>query len=624
MNPAHSKVNARMPGLFGASRRSLATTAHIVAICASLFSWRSAAATVVDWTFEEGAPGWKPHHILDQSSNGFHADEILGSPRISPGPDAVDVRALQLSPGQVLGSGFRVAERPQFRMTNEFTLEASFRPGSDSVSGANRTLIQRTDLTTFIWSYGLYFDPDQFQANFGIADASGLYVLIYAEVPRDGHFHRAAGTFQNGVLSLYVDGVLRTNLVTDLRPDPRPKLGVSVGAIWNGGYWFTGDISRVRISDRALKPPEFIPAPAPDPVFVADWDFEEGRQGERPARIHDASGNENDGVLAASDPGSKPLPAGQQSFVSTVLGDPGRLSLEIPAKSTTAPGGGFSTRPSASLSLHGDFSVEMLGRFSREANGGSKNVLVQFSPAIDLPSPSTNPPLALYFDGSSGQVGFRITVENGTSDVLEMPWPNDGCSHSILASRTGQELLLQLDGTLGTNRATTLVPNFGSVHSVAVGADPATGQGIVGVLDRIRIANRALSPTEWLPNPAHFEGVPVIWWQSYFGPAFTAMPSAHAAADPDNDGSSNEAEFKLGGNPLDPLSGFNATITDSGAIRWRSVPGITYRVFRQRFTGGEPVLISPSILAGSDLTVFPIPLGVAATEFYSVRASGQP
>lgn len=592
--------------------------ARLLCLVAPLVAQPMWADTVADWTFEEGRPGLRPTAIADQSANGLHATQILGSPRFSPGPDRTDRGAVRLPPGGMFGSGFRVPEVPQFRLTNEFTLEASFRPIGDSVVGANRTLIQRTDLRTFIWSYGLYYDPDRRQANFGIVDQDGTSVLIFADVPDDGRFHRVAGTFRAGELALFVDGVLGTNLVTTLRPDPRPKLGVSVGAIWNGGYWFSGEISRVRISDRALAPEEFIPAPVPDPAWVADWDFEDGRQGEFLVRIHDASGNQNDGVAAAAGGrlgqglSGQPLPEAQRPrYAATIGGDAGSVAFATPAPMSDVGGRGFSTGPVPSLSPTGDFSWELVGRFSRPANAWTRKTLVQSVVG-------TGPWAELFFDAGTGTIGLVARSANGTSSV-EMPWPQDDSSHAIVAQRAGNELRLHLDGELVADQPTSDGPLPGGLSRVVVGAAHDGGGAVVGEIDRVRIANRVVPPGEWLPNPARVDGIPVVWLKRHFGAAFTNSPAAVASADPDQDGTDNATEFRLDSDPNDAQSGFRAQLSAGGHLRWPGVPGRSYQLRRRSPAGGAWVEVGTPIVATGTLVEITVPTDAEAGAFYQVR-----
>lgn len=241
-------------------RRSSALLGLAVLIPAAFA--QSPADVILDWGFEDGIPGTAVTLATDSSGAGNHGRIRIGNPiYVDSGPDAEPgQRSMQVSGTGTGGSAMVAAESSTLNLASaaSFTVEAIFRPSGDN-RNANRTLIQRSDAATLIWSYGLYYDGSSKQANFGIVNQNAESVLIFAPVPDDGRFHRLAGTFKDGRLSLYVDGVLKTNLTTHIQPDPRPKQGVAVGAIFNGGFYFNGQIARVRLTRRALEPGEFLP-----------------------------------------------------------------------------------------------------------------------------------------------------------------------------------------------------------------------------------------------------------------------------------------------------------------------------------------------------------------------------
>lgn len=224
------------------------------------------ADIALDWDFEDGEPGFAVNLATDTSGQGNHGRIRLGAPTFvetTPGAEPGQ-RSMQVTGSGLFGSAMVARESPALNLAtgSSFTVEAIFRPVGDNTR-ANRTLVQRSDPQTLIFSYGLYYDGDSGQANFGVSGADGESVLVYAPVPNDGQFHRLAGIFDHGQLFLYVDGVLKTNATTKVIPDPRPKNGVAVGAIFNGGFYFNGEIARVRLARRALQPAEFL-QPAAD------------------------------------------------------------------------------------------------------------------------------------------------------------------------------------------------------------------------------------------------------------------------------------------------------------------------------------------------------------------------
>lgn len=258
---------------------------------------------VLDWDFEEGRTNAPLNFIMDQSGRNNHGVTFLGNPALGDTPlDPVGGRlGLSVRGSGIFGSCVLAAESASLNLGRgqAFTVEAIFRLVGDNGS-ANRTLVQRSDPNTLVWSYGLYYDGDRQQANFGVAGADGRSVLVYADVPNDGQFHRLAGVFDRGQVSLYVDGVLRTNLATTIQPDTRPKRGVAVGAIFNGGYYFNGEIARVRLTSQALGPADQLGSTVPRfegiPVtwweqwFGANWATDSRARAEADADA-DGSGN---------------------------------------------------------------------------------------------------------------------------------------------------------------------------------------------------------------------------------------------------------------------------------------------------------------------------------------------
>lgn len=232
-----------------------------LALVVPVLMTQALADVVLDWDFEDGEPGAAVYQATDTSGQGNHGRTRLGTPTFvetTPGAEPGQ-HSMQVTGSGNFGSAMVAKESSSLNLATgaTFTVEAIFRPVGDN-GRANRTLVQRSDPQTFIWSYGLYYEGDTGQANFGVAGADGSHMLVYAPVPNDGLFHRLAGIFDHGRLFLYVDGVLKTNATTTVVPDPRAKNGVAVGANFNGGFYFNGEIARVRLARRALQPAEFL------------------------------------------------------------------------------------------------------------------------------------------------------------------------------------------------------------------------------------------------------------------------------------------------------------------------------------------------------------------------------
>ena len=71
----------------------------------------------------------------------------------------------------------------------------------------------------------------------------------------DGQWHHACGTFDNGKIKLYIDGVLEGNATGDATTyTATGGQQLAIGAVTNGGGMFKGSINDVRIYDECLSP----------------------------------------------------------------------------------------------------------------------------------------------------------------------------------------------------------------------------------------------------------------------------------------------------------------------------------------------------------------------------------
>lgn len=226
-----------------------------------LLTAHAAPDVVLDWDFEEGTPGMPMPLARDSSGFGNHATFRLGTPQFMVTPAGAEMGrgGMKLSGSGALGSGMAARESATLNLalSPSFTVEVICRPLGDN-TGQSRTLVQRSDPGTGLWSYRLQYDGDTRRAGFGVTGADGRWLLVHAPVPDDGRFHRLAGVFDRGLVSLHIDGVLLTNATTLIVPDPRAKSGTSVGATSTGEYYFNGEIARVRLARRALDAPEFL------------------------------------------------------------------------------------------------------------------------------------------------------------------------------------------------------------------------------------------------------------------------------------------------------------------------------------------------------------------------------
>ncbi|HEY1663123.1 MAG TPA: LamG-like jellyroll fold domain-containing protein [Verrucomicrobiae bacterium] len=146
-------------------------------------------------------------------------------------------------------NGVLIPDSPAYVLTNALTIECWIRPRGDGY-----TIFIRGDNPNN--SYYLSMQHDNI-LQFGINDSSQNYCLITAPLVYNVWWH-IAGTFNNGLLTLYTNGVIAAQTTTTLVPagvlDPSDHPGVGIGNINDGynNFPFTGDIDEVSLYNRAL------------------------------------------------------------------------------------------------------------------------------------------------------------------------------------------------------------------------------------------------------------------------------------------------------------------------------------------------------------------------------------
>ena len=232
---------------------------NILGVLFSAIALQAAPEYVVaDWTFEEGTTGAPVKQTVDQSGRGHDSITIWGSPVYVAGSGSMGAVAIDCPPGGIFGSGFNVADAPDLVLTNEFTLEAAVLARYDS-QGSRRVIVGRNGSYKNSYELGYYPESDQF--TLAVYRPQGVVSELRAVFGRDNRFHHLAATFQNGDMKLYRDGLLAASTNTTVTPDPGSMDALSVGTIFNGGYWFNGLIDRVRISNATLSPAQFFYQP---------------------------------------------------------------------------------------------------------------------------------------------------------------------------------------------------------------------------------------------------------------------------------------------------------------------------------------------------------------------------
>ena len=173
--------------------------------------------------------------------------------------DGVVSQAFAFDPENMPGTytGVQIADQPAYALTNSLTIECWVRPRGDGY-----VIFWRGDNRPGLDPYGLSMEASH-ELAFGIQDAFGGDVSVTTTLNYDVWTHVAATLDDNtGTLSIYTNGVLADQRVTDVRPlgalDPNAHPGIGIGNNNDGfsNFGFYGDIDEVSLYNRALTPTE--------------------------------------------------------------------------------------------------------------------------------------------------------------------------------------------------------------------------------------------------------------------------------------------------------------------------------------------------------------------------------
>jgi hypothetical protein len=272
------------------------------------------------------------------------------------------------------------------------------------------------------------------------------------------------------------------------------------------------------------------PPTPPSSSVVADWTFEEGTPDAAVTSVGDSSGNGHVGSIILGNPTFAASPPSAEAH--------GDVSLALGANS------GFRPEDSPAFNLGDAFTIEAQMLPGANNDGPWKRYVIGgFDPATGASI------LGLGYQGDVGVSMFGDAAVN---------IPRDGASHHLAVTYSRPTVSLYLDGQLaGTTSIELLFPAAGSPVRITVGCDSSGGFWFGGLIDRARISNRALKPSEFFgaaAPPAFNDGIPDSWRQQHFGGGFATDPRAAATADPDGDGANNYQEYLAGTDPLSASS----------------------------------------------------------------------
>ncbi|MCK4892154.1 MAG: hypothetical protein KAS78_05800 [Candidatus Pacebacteria bacterium] len=309
-------------------------------------------------------------------------------------------------------------------------------------------------------------------------DTTWRYGSCYA-VPDPENWHYFVGTYDNSnkEKKLYVDGILRSTSIASstIRLDSGP---IHIGhRECCSGYYFGGFIDDVRIYDRALYPEEvqdhYNGIFADNSGLVGHWDFDEGI-GET---AEDNSGNGNDGALLSSDVDGKLYNMDNNDWVGGKYGN----GLDFDGSNDyVSINNNLDVNPknfSVSFWVNSsDDKFQML--FIDTLNSYSSNI--EFKP-------STN----------------EICMESYTNNLWDQCFTtsiniDDGQWHNYVLIGASDSTKLYTDGVnTDIESASTDTANFRFRIISGYGNTNYTyGSWFNGLIDEVRIYNRALSETE--------------------------------------------------------------------------------------------------------------------------------
>jgi choice-of-anchor C domain-containing protein len=338
---------------------------------------------------------------------------------------------------------------------------------------------------------------------FAVNWAASLYPAVEAaaELPFNENSH-VAGTWDGTTLRIYVNGVLSGESVPGYVPTPATcdffvggHIGSCNGVGFSGGH-FNGVVDELSLYNRSLTAQETQsvftagnagkcpPTPPPSSV-VADWTLEEGLPGTAVTSVVDASGNGHVGSIIYGNPSFAVSPPSAQAH--------GNVSLALGSNS------GFRPEDSVAFNFGDAFTLEAQIMPGDNNEGPWGRLLISgFNPASG----------AIIFG-----LGYRGEDHMAVLGDITAPIPQDRASHHLAAVYSRPTLALYLDGQLaGTMTYEYPFPPAGEPSRIAVGCDYNGGFWFGGLIDRVRISNRALPPSEFFvpPGTPDDEQAPVV------------------------------------------------------------------------------------------------------------------
>ena len=352
-----------------------------------------------------------------------------------------------------------VADSPELRLSEEFTLEAWVRPEGGVFEDP---VVVRESGGEDLFGLGIGSREEGFAEAF-IGEGKGSHAVVGGDEIRNYEWVHLAATWDGAAIRLYVDGELAATEDTQTPP------GTGEGALRIGcdtpDGSFGGRIDEVRVYARALDAAEVgadmqAPLLTPKATPVAAYSFDEG-EGEV---AEDVTGDGHTATVEGARWTEHGRYGGAYEFEAE------EEELKIPA--------------SPELDFNEEFTLEAWVRPS-----GADN---HHAPLIDKQEGGGRG-YFLYEGGLVSDRPYGAASEEQEFVHADDPLPARAWSHVALTF-TGNRTYLYVDGELIDNGAAE--PLVTSEGELEIGGSSDTAEYFDGRIDEVRIYNRGLSPAE--------------------------------------------------------------------------------------------------------------------------------
>jgi Concanavalin A-like lectin/glucanases superfamily len=353
-----------------------------------------------------------------------------------------------------------VADSPELRFSEEFTLEAWIRPEG---TAEEDPVVVRESSGKDAFGLGLG-SREEGEAEGFIGEGSGSKAAVGGEEIREYEWVHLAATWDGSKIRLYVDGEL-ADTETATSPPAIGEGSLKIGCDGPDGQ-FTGQIDEVRVYNRTLTGGEVAAdmetsLQTPKATPVAAYSFDEGTG----TTVEDLTGDGHTATIEGAKWTTHGQSGGAVEFEAAK-----KAVLKIPA--------------SPELDFDGEFTLEAWVRPSSASNKEAPLIDKQEGKGLGY---------ALYEGGSVSDRPEAAASEGQEIIHATEPLPANAWSHVALVF-DGNRTYLYVDGELVDNGAAE--PTITSEGQLEIGGSTDTSDWFDGRIDEVRIYNRALDHAE--------------------------------------------------------------------------------------------------------------------------------